>query len=115
MENVNLNLLNEVISFLEEIYGSFDSVSMNKETKIEKDLKITGDEAAEFLIKYGKKFKVNVSGFLMDEYFKGEGYSILECLGLRKSKVKKNLTVGDLVKGIKAGVLNEEVIGMPLE
>jgi acyl carrier protein len=36
-------------------------ISFNRETKIEADLGITGDDAAEFMIDYGKQFNVDVS------------------------------------------------------
>ena len=115
MENVDSNLFNEVIAYIRKYYYIPESELINEKSKLEEDIGITGDEAAEFIIAYGKKFEVNVSNLPMSDYFKAEGSDFLDFFGLKKKKIKKFLTVGDLVKGIKAGILNEEVIGMPLE
>ena len=111
----NSILLKEIISFIENIYGYIGPIDEN--TIVEDDLKITGDEAVDFLIKYGKFFNVDVSNFYADKYFKGEGEDwdiisrILEDFGWsKKTETRKIFTVGDMIKGIKAGKLNEEVL-----
>jgi len=43
------------------------------ETTLEGDLKITGDDANEFIIAFGKKFNIDVSNFDLARYFGGEG------------------------------------------
>lgn len=110
----NQNLLKNMISFIEGVYGSFSPIIINEKTRIEEDLGITGDEACEFILNYGKTFNVDVSNFLVANYFKPEGYDflspILEALGLKKKTIKKVLTIGDLLKGIKAKKLDEEVL-----
>lgn len=79
---------------------------------IEKDLGFYGDEAAELIYYYGKKFEVDTSSFNFKIYFTPEEIiiyllrKILPCLNPKK----KELTIGDLVAGIKAGRLDEEVI-----
>lgn len=111
-ESINPNLLNDVISFIENAYGSFELIS--ESSKLEEDLGITGDEACDFLIKYGKAFKVDISNFSVDGYFKPEGYSfldtILEDMKLKKKYIKKDFTVGDLIKGIQAGKLDNDIL-----
>ena len=79
---------------------------------IEKDLSFYGDEAAEFIYYYGEKFNVDTNNFNFKIYFTPENLfiyllrNILPCLN---SKTKE-LTIGDLLAGIKAGRLDEEVI-----
>lgn len=105
-------LFTELVSFMTEIYGSLGYVDKN--TKIEQDLRITGDEAWDFLIKYGKYFNVETSNFIFSDYFEAEGIDfitpILEILRLKKKKKKKELTIGHLIKGIEAGKLDDEII-----
>ena len=112
MENIDPNLLNEVIVYIKEYYYIPESESINKESKLEEDIGITGDEAWEFFNAFSKKYNVDISNFLMYDYFKAEGSDFLEFFGLKKKKVKKFLTVSNLVQGIKAGILNEEVINL---
>jgi acyl carrier protein len=80
---------------------------LTRTTTVENDLMITGDDAVDFLVAYGKEFNVDLSNFMAADYFDGEGMDIL---GLRDSKKKKILTIGHLENGIIAGRLNEEII-----
>ena len=86
--------------------ASLTDEPLTRETKIEEDLGITGADAIEYLIAYGKHFKVDVSKFLAAEYFRAEGRSSF----VVDSKKKKVLTLAHLEKGILAGILNDEVI-----
>lgn len=84
------------------------------DTQIEHDLGITGDDAVDFMIAYGKAFNVDVSNFMAGDYFSGEGGSLLSTIigaftGKKESQ-KKALTVGHLEKGITSGRLDEEVM-----
>lgn len=85
---------------------------------MEEDLRITGDDADEFLIEFGKIFSVDVSNFPVGDYFGDDGDSILPAIirmftGRKKRKTKR-LTIGDLEKAIIAGRLDEDVIhGLP--
>lgn len=87
---------------------------LERETSIEKDLKITGDDADEFLIAFGREFKVDVSRFPIGDYFGDEGDSILPAIIRlitgKKKRQTKVLTIGHLEKAVLAGQLNEEVI-----
>ena len=87
---------------------------ISRDTKLEGDLKITGDDSDEFLIAFGKEFNVDVINFRIGEYFGDEGDPILPTiirplLGKEKRKTKV-LTVGHLEKAILAGRLDEEII-----
>lgn len=83
-------------------------------TTVERELKITGDDAVEFLIAYGKEFSVDVTYFMAADYFDGEGTDflspIVRAITGKKEQPKKILTLGHLAKGILAGRLDEEVI-----
>lgn len=119
MEN---NLLNRITSFIyDQGLGytlpwplSFTKKEINIETSLERDLNITGDDADEFLLAFGREFNVNVSQFPIGEYFGDEGEPILPAifrfLTNRKKRSRKSLTVGHLEKAIIAGRLDEEVI-----
>src|SRR5688572_14125648 len=87
---------------------------LTRETAIEKDLRITGDDSDEFLIAFGKEFNVDVSQFPIGDYFGDEGDPILPAiirfLTGKKKRQTKTLTIGHLEKAVKAGRLDEEVI-----
>lgn len=95
-------------AFMKE--SEINSLSLNM--GIEKDLSFYGDEAADLICCYGEKFGVDISDFNFKIYFTPEEIiiyllrKILPCLNPKK----KELTIGDLVAGIKVGRLDEEVI-----
>jgi acyl carrier protein len=94
--------------------SSVDDEEITRETKIEDDLGVSGGDAVNFIITYGKLFNVDVTKFMAADYFSSEGDVILPALmriftGKPKS-FRKVLTVGHLEKGIMAGRLDEEVI-----
>ncbi len=94
----------ELVKFaIEE--SCIDDEPITRDTKLNNDLGATGDDGIDFIIAYSKKIKVDVSKFMAADYFKGEGMDIL---GTQKRV--KQLTVGQLEKGIIAGRLDEEVI-----
>lgn len=87
---------------------------ITRQTKIEEDLGVYGDDASDFIIAFGKEFEVDVSNFMAADYFSPEGDQILLAIirfftNKRKEK-KKVLTVGHLEKAIMANKLNEDVI-----
>lgn len=110
---MNDDILNEVIKFVEKQNGEND-FPLTRNTRIEKDLNIWGDDAVCFIIKFGKKFNVDVSNFMAADYFDGEGIDFLGAIFRmvtgKKEKEKKILTLGHLEKSVIAGKLNEEVI-----
>jgi acyl carrier protein len=94
--------------------SSVDDEEITRETKIEDDLGVSGADAIDFIIAYGKLFNVDVTKFMAADYFSPEGDVILPALiRLFTGKPKpsrKVLTVGHLEKGVLAGRLDEEVI-----
>jgi acyl carrier protein len=85
-----------------------------EDASLENDLGIHGDDAVDFIISFGKEFKVDVSKFMAADYFSGEGIDIIgpiiRMATGRKEKQRKDLKVRHLVKAVLAGSLNEEVI-----
>lgn len=84
------------------------------EAKMESDLGISGDDAVEFIVAFGKEFNVDISRFRAADYFSPEGDVILPAIiraftGKKKAK-QKELTVHHLEKAITSGCLDEEVI-----
>lgn len=86
----------------------------NKDTKLYADYGLYGDDAVEFILAYGEHFNVDVSQFMLADYFKAEGDSFIDemisCFTGNKCSVPKDLSLGDLEKGIIAGKLNDEVL-----
>jgi hypothetical protein len=92
----------------------FKKKELIRDTTLETDLGITGDDSDDFLIAFGKEFKVDVSQFPIGDYFGDEGDPILPALIRmftgRKKRQTKDLTIGQLEKAVIAGRLDEEVI-----
>lgn len=90
--------------FIEE-FGWKYPLELKQDTQIEGDLGITGDDAVEFIIEFGKKFDVDISKFMADEYFEPEGCDFLSPIliffKIKKKKEKKVLTIKDLEDAIK--------------
>lgn len=72
-------------------------------TSILRDLKIESETAVGFIKAYSKEFDVDISSFNFTKYFPLDN----------KDANKKNpfdLTVGDLIRGIRVGELNDNII-----
>ena len=100
--------LEKMLNFIEKQRWKYP-FKIDKTTRIEKDLKITDDDSVEFIIAFGKQFNVDVSNFMLTEYFEPEGDKILPAIkrifsGQRKDK-DKELLIGDLLNAIKTGKL----------
>jgi hypothetical protein len=86
--------------------------NLNLDLGLEKNLGFDGDDAAEFIYYYGEKFGVDTSNLNLKIYFTPEDsltYLVYKLLPSLSPKTKE-LTIRDLVAGIKAGKLDEEVI-----
>ncbi|GAB3025227.1 hypothetical protein GCM10027051_32390 [Niabella terrae] len=85
-----------------------------RDAQIEGDLGVTGGDALDFLITYGKTFNVDLTKFMAADYFYGDGDLILPAINRilagKNKKRNKILTVQHLEKGILAGRLDEEII-----
>ncbi len=110
---MNKENFSELINFVSKKTG-VDAKLIKRDTTIEDDLGVTGDDALEFIVEYGKEFNVDVSKFKAAHYFDGEGFSIniisfVMNLFNRKRVAgnikKKQLTIEDLIKGIRMGYI----------
>ena len=104
--------INEILSLLTPaVYKHLPVVDKN--TELETDLNITGDDAEEFMYKYSEKFDVKLDDFKNDTYFSNENeirfsprlFSFLY-KKMKKGKNKKRITVGDLIQGVEQGFLS---------
>lgn len=103
---MNDEIFERLKSFIVSIRGKY-KIPFTRETKLESDLKITGDDAYEFIEEFGKEFNVDIKDFEVAKYFASEGTFALYRLIFTGIKTnKKQLTIGDLEKAIKCGKLN---------
>lgn len=93
----------ELVSFIRDNIGEYE-MPITKETSIEDDLGVSGDEADRLVIAVSKRFNFNMENFKFGRYFNDEP-SIFDT-----SRMVKPFTVGHLEKAIIAGRLDEEVI-----
>lgn len=107
--NDNLNQLSEIdflslVSFIREQIRE-DKMLINRETLIEDQLGVTGDEAEELIIAFAKQYNVNIDNFIFRNYFYDEP-------GLFNipNRVIKPLNIGHLERAIIAGALDDNVI-----
>lgn len=91
----------QVKDFMNEELGPHFKGKLTRTTSIEGDLKITGDDADDFLESFVKKFNINADEFDITKYFEEEGLMIhfgYIAKLLRGEKIPKKLplTLGDL-------------------
>lgn len=97
-------LFKALVSFIRDEIGEY-KINITKETLIENDLGVTGDEAIELIQKFSKIFDVNINEFNYKKYFYPEP-------GLFNTvHLISPLRVRDLEKAVIAGKLDETVIG----
>lgn len=94
----------ELASFLRDQIREY-KIPITRETLLEDDLGVTGEDGDELIMNFSKKYNVDIAGFDFRKYFYDEpGIFNLE------NRVVKPFTVGHLEKAIMAGRLDEEVI-----
>lgn len=103
----------DVIALVEAKIGR-QKAQIARETCLEKDLGLTGDDAVELLLEYSQKFGVDISKLDIRKYFTPEGDTILpgiiRFITGKKNPKDRELTVGDLEKGILLKKLNDEIL-----
>lgn len=105
---MNDTIFNDIKSFVEEVRWKYP-FELQRETRVEQDLGITGDDAYDFIDAFSKQFSVDVTNFNFDSYFELEGDWILPELvrffrGIKKEE-KLVLTLGDLEKAVESKAL----------
>ena len=93
----------ELILFVREQIREYKK-SITRETSIENDLGITGEEAAELLSSFSQKFNVDISKFDFEKYFNDEPNVFIE------SKSIKPFTIGHLEKAMIAKCLDDDIV-----
>lgn len=81
---------------------------LQRETTLERDLGITGDDAVEFMEAFSEEFNVDVSKLDLRKYFDGEGFSLIPFMNVfrrsdRTSPRLTQMTIGDLERAAKLG------------
>lgn len=99
-----MTILDAVKNFISGEFG-IDESRIKFDTDLQSDLNIYGDDASEFISLFAKQFNVDIKSFNFDEYFKGEGFSFVEFLGLKAVPVYKKLIIQDLVRAVELGYL----------
>jgi hypothetical protein len=81
---------------------------LTRNTTLQQDLKIYGDDAEEIIILLSKEFNVDISNFRLQDYFEPEGDGVILSIMRLFSKKKlpyKQLTLGDLELAVIKGKL----------
>ena len=106
-------IFDQLINFIINERWEYD-FELNRSIRLYSDLKIWGDDAVDFFIKFRDKFGVDISHFKLDEYFDPEGFDMISFFsslfnrGVKRKK--KEITLGDLEKAIILGKLDETVV-----
>lgn len=87
---------------------------LRRETTLEGDLGITGDDAVEFMEAFSEEFDVDVSNLDLRKYFDGEGFGLIDLSRLFRKKdppkSAKPMTLGDLERAVIAGEWTEPIV-----
>lgn len=93
----------ELVSFIRDIIGEYEMI-ITRETAIESDLGVSGDEAGRLVVTLSKKYGFSIENFRFSRYFNDEPSFFCN------SRNVQPFTVGHIEKAILAGRLDEEVI-----
>lgn len=106
-------ILEEIANLVVDKMGKYRK-PLTRQTSLEKDLGMSGDDAVEFLLEFSKKFNVDIGNFKFKECFSPEGDfilpAILRFLTGKKSEKHAELTLGDLERAVLAGRLDDNTI-----
>jgi len=91
------DMLDEIKRFIIAERWNYD-FPIESSTSLRKDLRLFGDDASEFLMKFCKKYSISYKDFNFDDYFPPET-NWLDFF--KKKKEYKSFTVGDLMLAIK--------------
>lgn len=86
---------------------------LTKKTELVGDLRITGDDAVEFLSDFMEVFSIDMGNLNFHEYFDEEGFWPLP--RFRKWEKKRKLTLGMLEQAVKNGCWNSPDVEHDLE
>ena len=101
---LNEDMFQQLIAFIRSEIRE-DGHPITRNTLLEDDLGVTGDEAGELIANFSKRFNVNIDKFIFDSYF----YDEPGVFNLPNRKIKP-FRISHLEKAIIAGKLDDEVI-----
>lgn len=110
-DKINFNMDNQGKDFAKLVLFVRDQIREHKkditrETSIENDLGVTGEDASELLQSFGDKFSVDISRFEFGKYFNEEPNIFTEI------KPVLPLTIGHLERAIIAKRLDDDIISV---
>ncbi len=100
---MNQEAFTDLVAFIHEQSRRYE-VPITLDTSIENDLGATGDDGEELILKFSKRYNVNIDNFYFTKYFYPEPF-----VSKMPEKIEI-LSVGHLLKAIEAGRLDDEVI-----
>lgn len=92
------SLYDRIVSFLKK-ETMVRNVNFNRYTQIERDLGVTGDDAAELIEAFAQEFRVDLTHFTFHDYFGPEGTDVF--CDFPDSKSRKKLNIADLEEAVK--------------
>ena len=102
---IEMDLFEKISEFVLRERGKYKK-ALTRETTLEKDLKITGDDSVEFIESFGKEFNVDVSQFDLAKHFVSEGtFALLKLTLFGIDTGNPQITLGDLEKAVEKGQL----------
>ncbi|WP_138993126.1 DUF1493 family protein [Larkinella sp. C7] len=100
-----MNSLDQIKALVFELRGHY-KFELTANTSLQKDLGIYGDDASEFIERFGQIFQVDISEFNYAKYFAGEGGIftpwLTNWLKIDDDFGKEPLTLGDLEAAIES-------------
>ncbi|MFK8102492.1 MAG: DUF1493 family protein [Saprospiraceae bacterium] len=100
------NFFDEILDFVYQERGKYKG-ELTRNTELEHDLGITGDDAHEFMEAFFKKFQIKEKAFDLNKYFEPEGFSLINLkwlFGKRTAKeIRKPIRLGHLEKVAESG------------
>lgn len=103
---MNNTLSNEVIEFVYKQRWKY-KIKLTRDTVLEDDLKITGDDANDFMKSFFNEFDIEIRNFESGTFFGDDGFSLINLSWLFSRKKKRSqptpLTLGHLEKVIELG------------
>ena len=107
------NTLELLYEFVNKTW-QYNNGELTRNTALEKDLGIKGDDADEFIYIFSVTFNVDITKVDLSNYFNGNDFdfltSIIRFIKHKPIKKKKELTLGDLEEAIKIGKLEDSII-----
>ena len=94
-----VTMVEELILFIRTYLREY-TMPITRDTRVEDDLGVTGDEAADLIGAFGKRFCIDISQFPFTDYFHDEpnGFNF-------KTRQVKSFTIAHLEQALLSGTL----------